>query len=64
MKVKWPVAGGNALTSYHHANRGRPAEALAHYRWVKEHGTTTFVEYGIAVAELDRLDAAAKPAKP
>ena len=45
----------------HHANRGRPAEALAHYRWVRQHGTPSFTEYGIAVAELDRLDAAAKP---
>ena len=48
----------------HHANHGRPAEALAHYRWVQQHGTPTSAEYGIAVAELDRLDAAAKPAKP
>lgn len=52
------------ILGLHHANAGRPAEALAHYRWVKEHGTTTYVEYGIAVAELDRLAAAAKPAKP
>ena len=48
----------------HHALKGRPAEALAHYRWVKDHGTPTFIEYGIAVAELDRLDAPAKGAKP
>ena len=48
----------------HHALKGRPAEALAHYRWVKDHGTPTFVEYGIAVAELDRLEAPAKPANP
>ena len=47
----------------HHALKGRPAEALAHYRWVKDHGTPTFVEFGIAVAELDRLEAPAKPAK-
>ena len=45
----------------HHAFKGRPAEALAHLRWVKEHGNTVFLEHGIAVAELERLDAAAKP---
>jgi len=39
-----------------HALKGRKNEALAHYRWVKEHGTTNFTEYEIAVAELDRLE--------
>jgi tetratricopeptide (TPR) repeat protein len=29
--------------------------ALAHFRWVTEHGNPRFVEYGIALAELDRL---------
>ncbi len=38
---------------------GRREEALTHYRWVKEHGTRSFVEYQIAVAELARLEAAA-----
>jgi len=33
--------------------------ALAHYRWVKEHGKKTFTEYGIAVAELARLESPA-----
>jgi tetratricopeptide (TPR) repeat protein len=29
--------------------------ALAHFRWVKEHGNPRSVEYAIALAELDRL---------
>jgi hypothetical protein len=29
--------------------------ALAHFRWVMEHGNPRSVEYGIALAELDRL---------
>ena len=29
--------------------------ALAHFRWVKEHGNPRSVEYTIALAELDRL---------
>ena len=36
--------------------RGRKTEALAHFRWVKDHGTKGFVEYTIALAELERLD--------
>jgi tetratricopeptide (TPR) repeat protein len=39
-----------------HALKGRKGEALAHFRWVKEHGNTTFIEYAIAVAELDQLE--------
>ena len=57
----------------HHDVEGRREEALAHYRWVKEHGTRSFIDYGIAVAELARLESpadrdgpglAAKPAEP
>jgi tetratricopeptide (TPR) repeat protein len=29
--------------------------ALAHFRWVKEHGNPSFVEFRIALAELNRL---------
>jgi tetratricopeptide (TPR) repeat protein len=39
-----------------HALRGRKDQAIAHFRWVKEHGNTSFVEYTIAVAELERLE--------
>ena len=35
--------------------KGRKEEALAHFRWVKEHGNPGFYEYTIAQAELDRL---------
>ena len=47
-----------------HALRGRPAEARAHFRWVKDHGNPAFTEYAVALAELDRLDRPAKAAKP
>ncbi|MBI1914875.1 MAG: hypothetical protein HYS12_09080 [Planctomycetes bacterium] len=39
-----------------HALKGRRTEALAHFRWVKEHGTASFIEYTIALAELERLE--------
>ena len=40
---------------------GRQAEAITHFRWVKEKGSRNFVEYPIAVAELGRLEGS--PAK-
>ena len=48
----------------HHDLQGKTDEALAHDRWVKEHGTKASTEYGIAVAELARLEAAAGGAGP
>ncbi len=33
---------------------GEPQLAAEHFRWVREHGTKSFVEYTIALAELDR----------
>ncbi|MCI0683812.1 MAG: tetratricopeptide repeat protein [Gemmataceae bacterium] len=39
-----------------HALKGRKDEALAHFRWVKQHGSALYVEYTIAVAELERLE--------
>lgn len=36
---------------------GRRDEALDHLRWVKENGSKNYVEYGMAVAELKRLEA-------
>jgi hypothetical protein len=41
-----------------HALHKRKDKALAHFRWVKEHGTTAALEYVIAVAELERLEKA------
>jgi tetratricopeptide (TPR) repeat protein len=35
--------------------RGHKDEALAHFRWVRDHGTTNNADYTIALAELDRL---------
>ncbi len=36
--------------------KGKPEEALPHLRWVQEHGNPAFVEYPIAVAELERIE--------
>jgi tetratricopeptide (TPR) repeat protein len=47
-----------------HAIKGRKREALAHFRWVKEHGRTDFFAYTIAVAELERLERSAEKLKP
>ncbi len=38
--------------------RGKKDQALEHFRWVKDKGTKSFVEYTLAVAELDRLEKA------
>jgi lipoprotein NlpI len=38
--------------------KGKTDQAASHFRWVREHGNPTFVEYGIAQAELDRLEKA------
>ncbi len=39
-----------------HALRGRKDEALAHFRWVKEHGAKGDYAYRIAVAEMERVE--------
>ncbi len=36
---------------------GRRSRAIDHLRWVKENGSKNFVEYGMALAELKRLEA-------
>jgi hypothetical protein len=46
-----------------HAIKGRKGEALAHFRWVKEHGNTSDTEYTIAVAELEQLERPAEGPK-
>ena len=43
-----------------HAVAGRTRQALVHFQWVRDHGNKGYVEYGIALAELRRLEAAAK----
>lgn len=56
-----PRTEARCYLGMHHALKGRAAESAAHYRWVRASGNKDYVEYGIAVAELDRLDAATKP---
>jgi hypothetical protein len=41
--------------------RGRLKEALAHFRWVKEHGDQGSYEYTIALTEIEHLMAKAAP---
>jgi len=38
--------------------KGKEDKACEHFLWVKEKGTPDFMEYTIAIAELDRLDKA------
>jgi lipoprotein NlpI len=40
--------------------KGRKHEALVHFRWVTEHGNVRFIEYVIAVTEIERLESASK----
>lgn len=40
------------------AAQGRREDALVHLRWVKEHGLKNYVEYRMATADLERLEAA------
>lgn len=40
---------------------GRRSQAVDHLRWVKDNGTKGYVEYGMAVAELKRLEATDSP---
>jgi tetratricopeptide (TPR) repeat protein len=40
---------------------GRRSQAINHLRWVKENGSKNYVEYGMAIAELKRLEAGGEP---
>jgi len=35
---------------------GRRADAVAHHRWVRDHGKHNFYEYALSLAELERLE--------
>ena len=39
---------------------GKSAEALVHLRWVSENGNKNFVEYPLALAEIERIEAHGK----
>ncbi len=43
-----------------HASRSLPGtlSETEHFLWIKEKGSSTLIPYGIASAELDRLDKA------
>jgi lipoprotein NlpI len=45
-----------AYAGLHLSLSGQRAEALRHLRWVKENGNKRFIEYVLAVNELDRLE--------
>ncbi len=38
-----------------HGLRKRTEQAIAHFRWVRDNGNPSFIEFGISVAELERL---------
>jgi tetratricopeptide (TPR) repeat protein len=46
----------HCVLGVHYAIQGHKDEALAHFRWVTDHGRKTFMAYTIAVTELDRLE--------
>lgn len=48
----------HTYVGFHDVFAGRRDQAIAHFRWVKEHGMKTFNEYPLAVAELERLEKA------
>jgi lipoprotein NlpI len=48
----------------HHVLKGEKKKALAHFRWVKDHGNPDFTEYLVAAAELERLQKPQKKPKP
>jgi hypothetical protein len=36
--------------------KAKKEAAISHFRWVKELGNSSFSEYAISMAELDRLE--------
>ncbi len=38
------------------SHSGQREEALTHLRWVKENGNKTFLEYGVALTEIQRIE--------
>jgi lipoprotein NlpI len=52
--------GARCYLGLDHLLKRRKDAALAHFRWVKDHGTPSFIEYTIAVAELERLERGGK----
>lgn len=43
---------------------GKREDALPHLRWVRDNGNKNFVEYPLAVTEVERIESAAKTATP
>ncbi len=39
--------------------KGNTEPALSHLKWVKESGNKNFVEYALALAEIERLESSA-----
>jgi tetratricopeptide (TPR) repeat protein len=39
-----------------HELKGHNDQALAHFRWVRDHGNRDFLEYTISLAEIERLE--------
>jgi hypothetical protein len=43
--------------------KGQSRLAIEHFRWVREHGPPPFVQYTIALSELDRAGISDSPKK-
>jgi lipoprotein NlpI len=43
---------------------GKSDEALIYLRWVKDNGNKNFVEYTLALSEINRIEAAREKSQP
>lgn len=50
----------HAYIGFKAAAAGRKKEALTHFRWVRDQGARNYIEFGMAKAELKRLETSAK----
>jgi len=46
----------HTYVGFHDLFAGRHDQARSHFRWVKQQGAKNYVEYGMAVTELDRME--------
>ena len=46
----------HCFVGLHDTLSGRNEAALPHFRWVRDNGLSSFAEYRIALAELDRIE--------
>jgi hypothetical protein len=54
------AAEARCSLGFDHLLKGRTGEAVAHFRWVKEHGSDDDLYHHVALMELDRLEKSKK----